>query len=239
MDYREFYRDGKFAEALTALEQSPEATQGTYGYYYNRGIIHHALGQDGLAVAFLEKARVMGPATDEWKAPLSEAKASLVRTLGANRLDATSNAIEDAGEALPLDALFVGSGALSLLFWIAFLFVHAKRSVIIRLAVGSLGLTVLFGAWSIWLDQHPLWIASEARVVKSGPGENYLDRGTVEVGMKLRVEGEVFSEERGGENDEAKARKWLRVRFNENQDSGYVPARSGLLLTDESNTPES
>jgi hypothetical protein len=238
MDYRELYREGKFAEALSALEQSPEALQGTYGYYYNRGIIHHALGQDGLAVAFLEKAKVLGSHTTEWQAPLEDATAGLVRTLGASRLDATSNVIEVAGESLPLDVIFIVSGAVTVLLWFAFLLVRTRRSAILRLGIASLGLSLLLGAWSIWMSLHPLWIVSEARVVKSGPGENYLDRGTVEVGMKLRVEGEVDSNASEGVNSSEKPQKWLRIRFNEKQDSGYVPARSGLLLTDESNTPE-
>jgi hypothetical protein len=238
MDYRELYREGKFAEALSALEQSPEALQGTYGYYYNRGIIHHALGQDGLSVAYLEKAKVLGSHTSEWKTPLEEATAGLVRSLGASRLDATSNVIEVVGESLPLDLIFIASGGVTVFFWIAFLLVRARRGVILRLGVAFLGLSLLLGAWSIWMSLHPLWIVSEARVVKSGPGENYLDRGTVEVGMKLRVEGEVYSDASEAGNPGAKAEKWLRIRFNEKQESGYVPARSGLLLTDESNTPE-
>jgi hypothetical protein len=105
----------------------------------------------------------------------------------------------------------------------------------------ALLLAVAFGAWSLWLDNHPQWITTQARMVKSGPGESFLDRGPIEAGMKLRVEGVAHSEDRlapslgpGG-----KPVKWYRVRFNDALDSGYLPEQSGLLLTDESSTPES
>jgi tetratricopeptide (TPR) repeat protein len=239
--YRDLYREGKFAEALTALEKTPDAAQGTYSYYFNRGIIHHALGQDALAVAYLEKANVLNPGSKELAAPLAEARANLAKFLGAGRLDVGSNPFESLGESLPIEPAFAVTGALALALWIAWLVPRWRRSGIQKSAVIALLLAVAFGAWSLWLDNHPQWITTQARMVKSGPGESFLDRGPIEAGMKLRVEGVAHSEDRlapslgpGG-----KPVKWYRVRFNDALDSGYLPEQSGLLLTDESSTPES
>ena len=237
-DFRELYKEGKFAEALVELEASPEAAKKNYAYYLNRGLIHHALNQDPLAVAYLSKAKAMdhydGRDVDE---PLKDATAGLVKWLGISRLDATSSPLETLGDALPLDILFFVSGMISLFAWLGFFVFSKRRDFIIRAGLTSLILTALFGGWSIWNDQHPLVIATESRLLKSGPGESFLDRGSVEPGMKLRVVGQMLESTPPGNG--ATPSKWWKVRVNERHDLGFLPERSGLLLTDESNTPES
>lgn len=234
-DYRELYRDGKYTEALVELERAPEAAQKSYGYYYNRGIIHHALNQDALAVAYLSKARVLDHSATELDGPLNDATANLVKWLGASRLDATSYLFETFGDQLPLDLLFIGSGVLSLLSWLGFFLLNKLRTSFLRLGVVSLLSALGFGLWGAWCDQHPLVIITESRLVKSGPSETYLDRGAVELGMKLRVVGEM---DESLAEDSVKSRRWWKVRFNDRHDLGFIPESSGLLLNDESNTPE-
>lgn len=234
-DYRDLYRDGKYLEALAELEQSPEAVQKAYGYYYNRGIMHHALNQDALAVGYLLKARALNPAQKELEGPLNDATANLVKWLGASRLDATSFLFETAGELLPLDGLFFGLGSLSLLTWIGFVLVKKKRGVFMRAGFITLIFGAIFGLWSAWCDQHPLVIITESRLVKSGPSETFLDRGAVEMGMKLRVVGQMNEP---FPDPSVKPRRWWKVRFNDKHELGFIPESSGLLLTDESNTPE-
>lgn len=236
-DFRDRYKEGKFAEALTELESSPEATRKDYSYYLNRGLIHHALNQDSLAVAFLTKAKKLdsygGRDVDE---PLREATADLVKWLGVSRLDATSYGFETFGELLPLDLFFFGFGVLSILTWIGFFLFTKRREAFSRAGISMTLLAALFGGWSVWNDNHPLVIVTESRLVKSGPGESYLDRGGVEPGMKLRVVGEMREDALPGASNPPA--RWWKVRFNENHDLGFLPERSGLLLTDESNTPE-
>ncbi len=233
MDFRTLYKEGKFAEALTALEQSPEATQKTHTYFLNRGIVHHALNQDPLAVAYLSKAKAMNPGDAEGDAPLNEATASLAKEIGVQRLNATSYGIETLGEKLPLDAAFFLFAAISVISWFGFFLSKKRRGFFTRLGFITLVLTGLFGLWSYWLDQHPLFIATDARMIKSGPGESFLDRGNVDPGMKLRVVGQMFEA-----TEASTPTRWWKVRFNEHHDLGFIPERSGLLLTDESNTPE-
>jgi len=237
-DFRERYREGNYAEALTELEASPEAAQKNYAYYLNRGLIHHALNQDPLAVAYLSKAKAMdhydGRDVDE---PLKDATAGLVKWLGVSRLDATSNLFESLGDALPLDLLFLISGIISVIAWLGFFLFSKRRVFFMRAGLASLSVTAIFGGWSVWNDRHPLVIATESRLLKSGPGETYLDRGSVEPGMKLRVVGEMLESATPG--SDAAPKRWWKVRVNERHDLGFLPERSGLLLTDESNTPES
>ncbi len=234
--YRELYKEGKFSEALTELEQSPEARQKNYGYFFNRGIIHHALNQDALAVGYLSKAKALNPSSDELRAPLNDATANLVKWLGAQRLDATSYWFEIAGDFLPLDIIFISLGVLSVLAWAGFVFIKKRRGISMRVGFITLLLSVAFGLWGAWCDQHPLVITTESRLVKSGPSETFLDRGSVEAGMKLRIVGQMFETT---SDASATPRKWWKIRFNEKQDLGFIPASSGLLLVDESNTPES
>lgn len=235
-DFRERYKEGKFAEALTELEASPEAARKDYGYYLNRGLIHHALNQDPLAVADLSKAKALGGDRAELEAPLAEATAALVKWLGISRLDATSFGFETLGDFLPLDTLFFAFGIGSISAWIGFFFFAKRSASFARAGLVFLGFAALFGGWGLWNEKHPLVIVTESRLVKSGPGDSFLDRGAVEPGMKLRVVGEM-SEAAASTSGQAPSR-WWKVRFNDRHDLGFLPERSGLLLTDESNTPE-
>lgn len=231
-DFRERYKNGQFAEALSELEQSPEAASKAYTYYLNRGLIHHALNQDALAVAYLSKAKVVGTKKEraEIEEPLAESTAGLVKWLGVSRLDATSYAFETAGEFLPLDGLFLGFGIFSILLWLGYFLFAKRRGPLMKAGLVTLGCAAFFGGWSAWNDQHPTLILTESRLVKSGPGETFLDRGAVEPGMKLRIVG-VIPEPANP------TLRWWKVRFNDRHDLGYLPEQSGLLLTDESNTP--
>ncbi len=235
-DFRDRYTEGKFAEALTELEASPEAAQKNYAYYLNRGLIHHALGQDPLAVADLSKAETMDPyGGRDLKEPLAESMAGLVKWLGISRLDATSFGFETLGDLLPLDAIFFFFGVTSILAWIGFFFFVKRRGFFVRSGLATLGLSLLFGGWSFWNEKHPLVIVTESRLVKSGPGDSFLDRGAVEPGMKLRVVGQLLENAVPGVT--TPPARWWKVRFNDHRDLAFLPERSGLLLTDESNTP--
>lgn len=237
-DFRDRYKEGKFAEALTELESSPEGTRKNYSYYLNRGLIHHALNQDPLAVAYLTKAKLLDPfGGRDVDAPLGEATAELVKWLGISRIDATSYGFETAGDLLPLEALFFASGVLSILSWVCFFLLPKKRETFTRAGFITFLFSVFFGGWSTWNDKHPLVIVTESRLVKSGPGDSFLDRGAVEPGMKLRVVGEMSENTISGAG--SPPARWWKVRFNDRQELGFLPERSGLLLTDESNTPES
>ncbi|MBC7386749.1 MAG: tetratricopeptide repeat protein [Cryobacterium sp.] len=257
-DYRDLYRDGKDVDALAALQESPDARSLNYSYYYNRGIIHHALNQDALAVAYLSKAAVLDPSAREVEVPLHDATAGLVKWLGANRLDSTSFAWETWGDRLPLDLIFALTALISVLFWVGFFFLITYRDAALKGSVFFLFLASAVGGWSLWCDRHPLMILTQARMVKSGPGESFLDRGPVELGMKLRVVGGMSASisEPGAEPGSkpsaepgatpsvspgapASPVRWWRVRLNDHHDLGFIPESSGLLLTDESNTPES
>ena len=234
-DFREQYREGKFSEALIELDQSPEAAQKNYAYYLNRGLIHHALNQAPLAVAYLSKAKALSKDASEVDAPLADATDGLVKWLGVSRLDSTSYSFETAGDFLPLDALFLGVSLLSILTWFGFFLVARARPFLMRVGFFTLGFAGFFGAWATWNEQHPLVILTESRLVKSGPGETFLDRGSVEPGMKLRIVG-VESGSSG--SSQGSSERWWKVRFNDRHDIGFIPERSGLLLNDESNTPE-
>jgi hypothetical protein len=236
-DFRDRYKEGKFADALTELDQSPEAAQKSYAYYLNRGLILHALNQDPQAFAFLSKAKALNPSGGEGDAPLAEANAALVKWLGVSRLDATSYGFETLGDALPLDPLFFGFGILSSLIWICYFLFAKRRDLFLKLGLGTVAFTALFAAWGIWNEKHPLVIVTESRLVKSGPGDNYLDRGAVEPGMKLRVVGEMGEAAVSRVAPLSSPTHWWKVRFDDHHDLGFLPERSGLLLTDESNTP--
>lgn len=85
--------------------------------------------------------------------------------------------------------------------------------------------SVLFGFLSFWIQKNPPATIQDSVIVRSGPGENYLDLGALDAGMVVRV---PFRQVHEG---------WVKIRFNQKGQEGYVPEKTLLLLEDESNKP--
>lgn len=221
--YENFYKEGKFTEALLALQNEKEKLP-EFTYAYNRGVIHHALGQEPLALAYLERAHALNPSDTSVDEPLQAAQIAVGKALGSHRLDPASYSFEKVGELLPLDFLFILGGgfsaALILFFMIANRRFNAKWAW--SFALGFFW-SAFFGSWSMWMDRHPALILVEDANIKSGPQAGVLEKGVAYAGTKVRGE---ESEEREG---------YLRVRISADGDQGFIAKKSLLLLSPESN----
>lgn len=220
--YRTLYQQGAYTEALQALEQSTVAKEETSVYFFNRGVIHHALNQHGLAVAYLEKANSMGAQDPELEEALRTSRIALGKFIGASKLDATSKPWEVWGDRLPLDLILIGLASLSFLGILAF---FITKRVSLGLVGSGIVLTLIVWGWESWMSAHPPGMVVESRIARSGPGDEFLERGTVETGMKLRLSGT------------SPVKGWYRVRINEAGEEGFLPGASLLLFTDGSNKP--
>lgn len=225
-EYEALYSAGKFADALTSLEQVKQRLS-PFSYSYNKGVIHHALGQEGLAVAYLEKARSLKPEDTSLDEPLETAKLALAKAIGNHRLDPGSYSFERWGDVLPIDFLFVLGGGFLGLCLLAFIILGRKMNQNWGLAFLCGGIWVLvFGSWSFWMDEHPLYILIADATVKSGPQAGVLEKGTLYTGTKVR---RTPFQERDGH---------IRVRYSGDGDEGFLETKSLLLLSSDSNKEE-
>ncbi len=224
--YLELYRRGAFTEALSVLENSPDATHQPPDYFFNRGVIHHALQQEGLAVAYLEKARTL---SDDHRVSdaLFEAQKSLAQLIGASKLDPASYIFESWGDDLPLEWIWVVLVAFSVLGVIALLITkpQGKQGFSGSLMGITLTLMTLAGigfSWDLWMLRHTPAMVLKSETVRSGPAETYLERGVLDAGMKVRLVGP------------SPLLNWYRVRFDAAGEEGFIPASSLLLLSAQS-----
>lgn len=225
--YLELYQRGAYEEALSALESSADAQNQTPDYFFNRGVIYHALQKPGLAVANLEKAKSLSD--DERVSPaLSAAQSRLAQMIGASRLDAASFSLESWGDELPLEWTWMVLVVFSVLGVIS-VFIGKpgkKRSfstmsfrVTVALMIGG----ALIFSWDLWMTRHAPAMVVQSEIIRSGPGNSYLERGSVETGMKIRLIG--VNPLQG----------WYKVRFDAAGEEGFIPASSLLLLASQSN----
>jgi len=224
-NYLDLYRAGKYSEALEALEKAPEAQLKSADYYYNKGVINHAMSRDGLAVSFLEKAKSMDSKNPSIDAPLLESQSALAKQIGAHRLDPASHPWENLGDLLPLNEFLIAS---LILFGLSCLEFFVLKKIKEFSQVGMivfLTLFIVFIAWSEWMDHHPVAMVTEDSVIRSGPSDSVFDRGSVDTGMRLRV------------IDLKGDSAWARVRWSSAGDEGYVMKKSLLILGVESNKP--
>lgn len=224
--YSDLYRRGAYSEALLALEDSPDAKQLTPDYFFNRGVIHHALQQEGLAVAYLEKAHSLSD-DPPVIAALQEAQRGLAQLIGASKLDPASYIFEKWGDELPLEWAWMALVSFSILGVVALLLGKSGEKgrfsgKLMNLTLFLMAFAILVFSWDLWMSRHPAAMVAKAETLRSGPGESYLERGVVDVGMKLRLV------------SPSPVMNWYRVRFDASGEEGFIPAASLLLLTDQS-----
>lgn len=225
-EYEALYSAGKYADALSALETA-KSNLSEFTYSYNKGVVHHALGQEALAVAYLERARALQPNDPSIDEPLETSRVALAKIIGSHRLDPASYFFEQWGEWLPLDLFFVLGGAALGLLILVFVVTNRKFSRNWSLSfLAGLTWVFIFGLWSFWMDQHPAYVVISDAVIKSGPQSGVLEKGMVYTGTKVR---RTSSDEREG---------FIRVRFSGDGDEGFVELKSLLLLSAESNKQE-
>ena len=182
---------GKYEEVLTELKAQPEETA---RYYYNLGTTYYRLKKMGQAVAYLEKANRMLPHDLDTQNNLSFAKEGLAQLLGPENLDPSSTWAEQVADRVSLDearALLGFLGLCVVLLWMrAYLSERNLSKAFSNPAgwIGIFGFLITVGVY--WVqrraDSVPPVVCLEASIIRSGPGDSFLQLGKASIGSKYR-----------------------------------------------------
>jgi len=232
-DTQNFYNAQKYEDALNTLEHSQlDAT-----YYYNLGTILARMERIGPSLAYLEKAKHLNPHDADIQANWALVQSKLVQTLGSDRLDPASSFLEQLGEFSQLPKVQTSLDLALLLFmavWTGVYFIKRNlgNSLKNSLGFGSLlGILFIGSFLSIgkWSDFYPIAVCLEKEIVRSGPGNHFIELSQAEAGTKLRILGPQISAAPGGSASSSNELElWHQVRYSQNG-VGWVKT-SGLLL---------
>jgi tetratricopeptide (TPR) repeat protein len=224
-DLRKAYDSQAYAQAIEALKSHPD---GSPEYYFNLGTLYFRLNDFGSALAFLEKADRLAPAQGDIRHNLALARAAVESKYSAGRVDAASDALESATDALTPGQVYAFAGVLLLVAaWILGQAMRTARTAralakeplawaaagVMLLSAASLGAKALG-------DAHPAAVAVRSEVIRSGPADHYLNLGALEPGLHVRYLG------RGARTQKE---DWIQVRFGATE-VGWIPRDSVLLL---------
>jgi hypothetical protein len=221
---------GKLKEAVEALQQNPtyDAT-----YFYNLGVLHGRLGQSGLAVAYLEKANRQKPHDPEIAGSLHLARKSLrdqlMRSGQEGVTDAGSSPLESFADRIRGDEILGVIGLITLsvsLLWIrAYLKTRNLTKTLLKPSgwFGALGLVLGFALYGVYHagSTNPPAVLISKQPLRSGPGMNFPEIGTIETGVKVRLIGDPATV---NEHE-----FWQKIRHKKNQ-TAWLPLSSLLLL---------
>lgn len=231
---RELYDGGKYEAALDAFKQNPSADA---SYYYNLGNVHFRLGKFGLAIANYEKAKYLRPHDPDIRHNLKLAQTNLIKTSGRENLDPASSKIESIVDNIPIEEAraILGLTAFLIIFmWTRpYLRTRSLRKTI-RHPAGLCAVLAFAITGVLFLAKHtaaanPPAVCLERLIIRSGPGDTYLELTKIDEGTKIRVLGSGVEQPT---SDTAKE-SWRQVRYAINEDGdeliGWI-RESGILL---------
>ena len=221
-----FYDQGKYEDALKTLKENPSETG---SYYYNLGSVFLKLSRPGPAVAYLERANRVQPHDSSIQQNLKIAKSALAQLIGNDHLDPASSGLESFVDRVSLDEVRGGLGLLGfilILFWFrAYVKLRSLRKTILQpagfLTLISLGLMISLYAAERIAENHPAAICVEREVIRSGPGDRYLELAQAEPGVKVRLLGPNETADNSHEI-------WEQVRYS-SSGIGWIKS-DGLLV---------
>jgi hypothetical protein len=226
------FDSGKYDAALADLQA--HATQDA-NFYYNVGTIYHRMGRIGVSVAYLEKANRLQPHDPAIQKNLQLAREELSHLIGQDRLDPASTWAEGIADHVSLDEIrgTLGLlGSITMILWLqAYLRTRRLRKTILQPAAVCtfIGFLITIGLYSVerMAEAHPPAVCIERQVVRSGPGDRFLELSQLEAGTKLRVLGPAATAE--GAPVGANPEWWRQIRYSQ-EGIGWVRVSSLLLL---------
>jgi hypothetical protein len=224
---KSLYERGKFEDILLLLKKMPEEN---FRYYYNLGTIYYLLRKPGQGVAYLEKANRIKPHEPDVQNNLALAKTALAQAIGPENVDPSSNWVEHLADGVSLDEARAILGFLGLcvvLLWIRAYFSERSLRQALFNPAGSIGVFCFLITVGVYFAQRraasmPPTICLEADMIRSGPGDSFLQLSEGVVGSKYRF---MSSAQATGEKQE----EWRQVRYSTHE-VGWMRASSLLLL---------
>ena len=223
-----------WAGAIKTLESLSESRLSSQpGYFFNLGLAYYKQGQLGYARAYVEKANQIKP-HDAATQHLLQMVHSDFKNKTSGDWDSASTTWETLLDRVSLDEI---RGVLGMLgFILVLLWVRPyRRYRSIRKTVlhpaSLLGLIALFLTAGLYFMQryanlHSAAICIETQVVRSGPGDGFLDLSRLSAGSKVRVLSEPTPALDG--ETTGSGTLWRQIRFT--QDAiGWVKT-SGLII---------
>jgi hypothetical protein len=221
---------GQLKEAVEVLKKNPtyDAT-----YFYNLGVLHGRMEQAGLAVAYLEKANREKPHDPEIQNSLRVAREALRQTLIRNgsegTVDGCSTPLEGFADRIRGEEILGVIGLITLsvsLLWIrAYLKTRNLTKTLLKPSgwFGALALVLGFAFYGVYQagSANPPAVMIAKQQLRSGPGMNFPEIGSIEIGVKVRVIGDPATV---NQNE-----LWQKIRYRPNQ-TAWIPLSSLLPL---------
>ena len=227
-EFQNLYSSGQLEPALQWLKQHPSQTA---SFYYNQGTVLFRMGQFGQATAYLEKAHQLDPFNSAVEANLSLARGKLAGLIGENRVDPAGSWLDSVAPRLPTADLMSVVSVILIAAGLSLANRYRKNRMAQRTlmsAAGALSLGCLLLLFALGLVRSgtmtsPAAACLESQVVRSGPGDRFLELSRLETGAKVRLTGDTLSEEGNP------TQVWRQVRYSPSA-VGWVKASSLLLL---------
>lgn len=197
------YEADRLQDALELLQAHPPHLNSDHApvafssYYYNLGTIYYRLNHLGSSLAYLEKAHRIQPWDSDIAQNLLRVKASLTRSLGSEQLDPASSELEQWGDNLSEDLVRIIFGVSGLLSGLLWTWIYRKKRALkstLQHPLSLLSITLLISGTGLlsvqkWSSSLPPAICLEKQVVRSGPGDHYMELTRIPEGTKVRVLG--------------------------------------------------
>ncbi len=235
---RTLYDAGRLQESLAALQSTPSHSA---NFYYNVGTLYYRLGDSGKSVAYLEKANRLRAHDPDIQFNLTAARKALSQNLGEGKLDPASNWLESVADRIPVDEIRGTIGLVAFIVLLLWVRAYLKTRRLLKALLQPAGMVAVFAfliTATIYIAHHfalmhPPAAALETTAVRSGPGDQFLELGRVDSGMKIRLLGPVATASSSGvapASDSAAAQElWHQVRYSA-EGVGWIKASSLLLL---------
>jgi len=223
----ELFERHDYPGALAAFKNHPRESDPYY--HYNLGTTYYHLNQLGVALAHFEKANQLSPHQSDILYNLNQTRHQLEKKIAPHPIDPTSSALEQIADRIPLDEARATLGLIALLVTLVWIRSyrrtrHLKETLF--QASGYIGMTalticILLYCAQRWARSSPPAIVLEPQIVRSGPGEGYMELGNLPEGVKLRILSHSVL-------DDHTQSLWIQVRFSKDA-VGWV--KSSALLT--------
>lgn len=209
---KDAYDTGKFDEALSAFLSASDVSP---TYHYNLGSVYYRLGRQARARAHFERSLSLQGRDPDTRHNLELVLDALASQIGRDRLDPASTWIERRVDYLSLEEVR-GVVGLSALLFVMFLFpFYFKRRTLRSLFLSPASLigaclcicsVLVFVAKKNALASPPAFAVEQA-LIRSGPGNHFVELSKLDAGMKIRLTGEAST-------DSATGLEWLQIRFS-------------------------